>query len=317
MAAGENTVTLQRRTVLLAAMASASLAGTANAFAGPCPVDLTVVDRETGRPLRVWRHDGRMYVAGQPGARYGLRVTNRTEARVLVVMSVDGVNIVSGETAGFGQRGYIFGPHEAYDVTGWRKSTSEVADFTFAPLPQSYAARTGRPDDVGVIGLAVFDERRPVEVSEAEAPARAPIPLALPHAAADRQDAAAGGADNKAATVTEDVVVAAQKREQHIRSAPVAVSAYTSQHRDLVAAERPDEKLGTGHGAREWSVANEEPFERATPDPRYIQQIEYDTYDNLVASGVIPSWRRQDRPPRPFPSSPDQPGYVPDPPRDP
>ena len=37
-----------------------------------------------------------------------------------------------------------------------RLSDSEVAAFVFASLPQSYAARTGRPGDVGVIGLAAW-----------------------------------------------------------------------------------------------------------------------------------------------------------------
>jgi hypothetical protein len=54
------------------------------------------------------------------------------------------------------------------------------------------------------------------------------------------------------------------------------------------------------------------PFERATSYPQYTLQIEYNTYDNLVASGVIPTWRYGQGQPRPFPSSPD-PGFVPDP----
>jgi hypothetical protein len=35
----------------------------------------------------------------------------------------------------------------------------EVAAFYFTSLPDSYAARTGRPDNVGVIGIALFRER--------------------------------------------------------------------------------------------------------------------------------------------------------------
>src|SRR5580704_13573287 len=142
---------LRRRTLLAAAIAVIGLAAGGCAHAGQDPVDLKVVDRDTGRVLRIWRHDGRLFVAGDPGDRYSLRVTNHTDGRVLVVLSVDGVNIISGETAG-------------YDQTGWRKSTTEVAAFTFAPLPQSYAARTGRPADVGVIGMAVFNERVAIPV---------------------------------------------------------------------------------------------------------------------------------------------------------
>src|SRR5260221_2733905 len=145
-AAAGTKILLRRRTVLAAVMAMATIggAGAANAYVAPDPVDLTVVDRQTGRPLRVWRHDGRLFVAGQPGALYSLRVTNHTEGRVLVVLSVDGVNIISGETAGYDQRGYIFEAHQSYDLNGWRKPTTEIAAFTFAPLPQSYAAPTGR-----------------------------------------------------------------------------------------------------------------------------------------------------------------------------
>src|SRR5665213_2897188 len=154
-AATNNTMSLRRRTILATALAAICLGGAACAHADA--VDLTVVDRATGQPLRVWRHDGRLFVAGRPGARYSLRVTNHTDGRVLVVMSVDGVNILTGETASYDQRGYVFDPHESYDVSGWRKSDSEVAAFAFAPLPQSYAARTGRPSEVGVIGMAVFE----------------------------------------------------------------------------------------------------------------------------------------------------------------
>jgi hypothetical protein len=55
-------------------------------------------------------------------------------------------------------------------------------------------------------------------------------------------------------------------------------------------------------------------FERATAYPQLVRRIEYDSYDNLVASGVIrPAWG-QGRRPQPFPSNPDRGGYVPDPP---
>src|SRR6202012_2388737 len=100
--------------------------------------------------LPVWRRDGRLFVAGEQGERYSLRVTNHTDGRVLVVLSVDGVNIYTGQTAKYDQGGYILSPYESYDIRGWRKSTTEVAAFSFTALPRSYAAQTGRPGDVGV-----------------------------------------------------------------------------------------------------------------------------------------------------------------------
>jgi hypothetical protein len=80
-------------------------------------------------------------------------------------------------------------------------------------------------------------------------------------------------------------------------------------------ARRQEDKLGTAHGAREWSVVNLTNFERASPYPQSVRQIQYDTYDNLVAIGVIRPAYAGHRP-RPFPSAPDAGGYVPDPPEE-
>src|SRR5258706_15686205 len=114
MTAADSTKTsLRRRTVLATAIALIGLAGVTDAHANPDPVDLTVVDRETGQPLRVWRHHGRLFVAGRPGARYSLRVTNGSNRRVLAVLSVDGVNIISGATASYDQSGYILKAYES------------------------------------------------------------------------------------------------------------------------------------------------------------------------------------------------------------
>lgn len=285
-----------RRTLGAAVIAGLGVAAamTAGAQAFADPVDLRVVDRDTGRVLPVWRHDGRLYVAGRPGARYGLRVSNHTGRRVLVVMSVDGVNVLSGETASVDQRGYIFGPYDHYDITGWRKSQSQVAAFTFAAQSQSYAARTGRPMDVGVIGIAVFNERPPppAPIIEELAPTtRAPDAARQPAPAARGFEAP--------------------------KPPPPAPSRAGSLAEDRSASASPDEKLGTGHGAREWSVSHVEPFERASSRPFFTRQIEYDTYANLVAGGVIPRHVPPPRHPRPFPETPDGGNYVPDPPEEP
>ena len=299
---------LRRRTILAAAIALFGLAGAARALADP--VDLQVIDRQTGQPLKVWRHDGRLFVAGQPGTNYALRIINHTGDRILVVMSVDGVNILTGETAAYDQRGYVFAPHDSGDLNGWRKSLQEVAAFTFAALPQSYAARTGRPADVGVIGIAVFKEKvfvpppvpqfRPdwrvapppptgglPAQARAASPAAIPMPPPPPPPPPPLDVPAPARANAGADTVAETVVVTAQRRA---------------------------DKLGTAHGAIEASVTNYVPFERATSYPQYVSQVEYDTYDNLLARGVIP--RGEAHPPRPFPSRPDNDGFVPDPPPD-
>lgn len=282
--------TLGRRTFLAGAVAAVGLCASAQAQAdGSDLVSLQVIDRETGRPAPVWGHQGRLYVAGRPGARYGVRITNNSGGRVLVVMSVDGVNVLTGQTAGYDQKGYILRPYVSADVNGWRKSDTQVAAFTFAPLSNSYAARTGRPGDVGVIGIAVFTERsrEPIAVGPAMPEYRGRVANAYPEEA--------------------------QARAQSAPPPVVAPAAPAARRTAAPESAQSGERLGTGHGAREWSTARTVAFERASAYPQFTSQVEYDSYENLVARGIIPRYRPAPAPrPRPFPT---EPGYVPDPPR--
>lgn len=132
----------------------------ASASAGSL-LDVQVVDRSSGRILETWSHQGRLYVAGAPGNRYAVNLRNRSGERVLAVLSVDGVNAVSGQAAATSQSGYVLAPGNSAEIAGWRKNLDEVAAFYFTSLGDSYAGRTGRPQNVGVIGVAVFREYAP------------------------------------------------------------------------------------------------------------------------------------------------------------
>lgn len=137
------------------------IAGCISGAAAASLADVQVFDRTTGQSLETWRHRGRLYVAGTPGNRYAVSLRNRSEGRVLTVISVDGVNAVSGETANASQSGYVLAPGQSAEIAGWRKSMEEVAAFFFTRIGDSYAARTERPQNVGVIGVAVFNEYVP------------------------------------------------------------------------------------------------------------------------------------------------------------
>lgn len=302
------------RRALLAVAASIAFLGAAahgaaaHARAAPL-VTVQVVDRETGQVARVWRHAGRLYIAGRPGARYSLRVTNNSAGRVLAVMSVDGINILSGETAAYDQRGYIFDPHETYEINGWRKSDREIAAFNFTSLAGSYAAATGRPGDVGVIGVAAFREAvaQPVAVSP-PAPSRqqdwngppVPQPRLQP-----RTPAATG----EALSIPPLPVPPVQARIEEPSPGAGRVRAEAA---SVAPAASPASKLGTGHGAREFSRVRMVSFQRASAYPHYIYRVEYDSEARLIASGVMPRPTPTPRTPSPFPGNRE--GYVPDPP---
>jgi hypothetical protein len=162
----------------LCVAAALALCAPFRAFASPA-VDIEIFDRKSGQVLPVYWHDGARHVAGEPGHEYEIRLHNRGGGRLLAVTSVDGVNVITGKTASPTQSGYVLDPWGGVDIDGWRKSLDEVAAFYFTALPDSYAARTGRPDNVGVIGVALFRERDPAPVLREErarldAPASAP-----------------------------------------------------------------------------------------------------------------------------------------------
>ena len=296
---------LFRRRGLLATGALAALLGLAavpSALAATNLVRVDVLDRDDGSVLHVWRdHGGRPVVAGRPGARYALRLVNTSGERVLVVVAIDGVNVVTGETAGVGQRGYVLDPWQRTEITGWRKSNDEVAAFEFTSLSDSYAARTGRPLDVGVIGVAAFREAPRVEISET-----APQALQRPEPRFDRAEAAKAAPPAAADTATAAAPAPAQEARRAADAATGSAGAYGR------AQPAPAERLGTGHGARETSVVRITSFERASSTPDERLEIRYDSVENLVAAGIVPPPRVANLTPHAFPADP---GYVPDPPR--
>jgi len=161
-------------------VAVATLLACAPAFAQRL-ADISVYDRSEGRWLQAYRHAGRAYVVGKPGHEYQVRVTNRLGEDLLAVVSVDGVNVITGETAHPSQSGYVVAPHGSVEIQGWRKNLSQTAAFYFTSLPDSYAARTGRPEEVGVIGIALFRRKTAAPIADARAPARAESSMGTGH----------------------------------------------------------------------------------------------------------------------------------------
>jgi hypothetical protein len=140
-------------------VAIATLLAAVPALAHGRLADVSIYDRTEGRWLQVYRHDGRIYVPGKPGHEYQIRVANRLGEELLAVVSVDGVNVITGQTAHPSQTGYVLAPRGTVEMNGWRRSLSQTAAFYFSSLAESYAARTGRPDDVGVVGVALFRKK--------------------------------------------------------------------------------------------------------------------------------------------------------------
>ncbi len=197
--------------------------------------------------MPLYYHDGRYYVVGKRGNEYQINIRNQQAGEILAVVSVDGVNAVSGETADWSQTGYVLSSNASFDIQGWRKSLRHVAAFFFTELDNSYAVRTGRPDNVGVIGIAVF-RKKPVLA--------AARPFYREEAAQSWREAPAAG-----------VVAGAPRMDE---TAPLA-----------------EKSLGSGHGKSETSMVRYTDLERVSATPEEIIAIYYYSYRNLIAQSVI------------------------------
>lgn len=239
--------------------------------------DVQIVDRDSGEVLPNYWHKGQRWVVGTPGHRYAVRLRNHAYGRVLAVVSIDGVNAISGQSAGWNQGGYVLEPWQSTDVLGWRKSQERVADFVFGNIEDSYAARTGRPENVGIIGVALFREANAV----------APESSVQMFPGAKEESSAAKASP----------------------SAPQGDG--VAQLAPMMRNDRapPQGALGTVHGPAEESKVQMTNFERAQATPDLVISIRYDRHERLVAMGII----GEPRAPSPFPESAHL-GFVPDPP---
>jgi hypothetical protein len=265
----------------LAVVLAAAVVPEACARAGTLArVDL--YDRNAGQALPIHRHRGRHYVEGRPGNEYAVRIRNCTGERLLAVLSVDGVNAVTGETASPDQSGYVIEPWGYVTVQGWRKDLDGTAAFYFSDPQDAYASRTGRPDDLGVIGVALFRER-PQPTHWLDGPQEGRVAGVHPPA---REKAESSGATAESGAATDASASAPAPSSQRLPS------------------------LGTGHGRREYAPVERVQFERARSRPDERIAIRYERRETLVAMGVLPDWQDDWHEPEPFPGAL---GFVPDP----
>ena len=109
-----------------------TLAASCDALALGSLADVTVIDRDSGTALSTYYFRGEYWVAGRPGARYAIEIRNCIGGRLLAVTSVDGVNVISGATAGWDQSGYVFDPGQRYQITG---GASPMPKWPLSPSP--------------------------------------------------------------------------------------------------------------------------------------------------------------------------------------
>ena len=275
---------------------------------------------ENGFPLETHRHRGRVYVLGHANERYVLRVHNPTAHRVEAVVSVDGLDAVDGEPADVRKRGYVIQPFDELRLEGFRVSADEVAAFRFSSVRGSYAGRKGKPRHVGVIGVAIFEERQastlvlpapcprsPAGAGFGERQTRRPsrsLDFEADGAAEDRDDLSppppaprGGGVGGPAA----DAAVGRAPAQKQARKSGASRSRLS--RRPATEAEesapadrgarccrpRPQERpgLGTAFGERRQSAATFTRFVRQnSARPNAVLELRYNDASGLQALGI-------------------------------
>ncbi len=263
---------MNRRKILTTLLSTATLFAAASCAATPLPPRPPLRDRLAGYELTVlidgvpaetFQHDGGTYVLGELGARYTLRVANRSGRRVEAVVSIDGRDVVDGKPGDFrSNRGYMIPAWGSVDIDGWRISRDQAAAFRFSPVPHSYAARMGDAREVGVIGVALFPEQ---VLPPPPAPALAPREQLVPRREID--DQSLGELDSGAAP------------------APSARGAGRPAKAARGLADRPG--LGTEYGEAVSSRITEVEFVRANATrPAAVLGVRYNDRRGLLAMGI-------------------------------
>ena len=123
---------------------------------------LSVVVDGAARPEYADR--GNLYVEAIRGRDYALRITNPLPVRVAVALSVDGLNTIDARHApAWDSRKWVLGPYETIIIEGWQVSGDAARKFVFTGEKDSYGARLGKTENLGVIEAVFFRERpRPV-----------------------------------------------------------------------------------------------------------------------------------------------------------
>ncbi len=289
--------------------------------------------RSDASPYRIWLEDasgnqlpsyhknGQLFVLGHFGNRYQIRVSNPTSRRVEAVVSVDGRDVLSGDVADYRRhRGYIVPAYGSVAIDGFRRSLSHVATFRFTDPGDSYSSRRGTPQHVGVIGVAIFPERR--------RPAR-PRPMIPRHypryddeyrrgessADSGRRHARSRRGRPSRSQAPAAEAAPAPKGAPSSRSlgstgrgagGALAESESGAPMDDMDMRAPRKNRLGTRYGEDRYSAVRETSFRRAHRSrPARLVELRYDDADGLRARGI---WVHPHRyghwdNPRPFPAT--------------
>ena len=222
-------------------------------------MDLKISINLDGKELPVIVHNKNLYSEVPLSGEYKIRISNQVNKRRLVVVSVDGVNVVNGKEASPDGLGYVVGPWQTIDIPGFLRTNQEVAAFTFSSEEESFTNQSGMgTSNNGVIGVAIFEEKVKPSVFITNMTLSSGPNAFSEHTRGYNQETTIGGTVQCCATFDSTTIEATEK-------APVVSTAY---------------------GAKKEFVTMETDFERATSMPCKVFSLYYGVRARLKAWGV-------------------------------
>lgn len=112
-----------------------------------------------GKSVPIYKDsNGVLFIEGAPGRVYSIVVENTSTRRIEICASVDGTDTLRPEPANWNNRGMVVSAQDTWNNNGWRLNDKEIAEFKFSDPDKSMAQAVGNPQNIGVIGIAVFNE---------------------------------------------------------------------------------------------------------------------------------------------------------------
>ena len=265
------------------------------------PVNVEIIS--DGKHLIKHTKNGKNYFEVPESGDYIIRIRNNTFWREEIVVSVDGLSVMDGEEASFNTRGFVVPGCSYIDIIGWHRTDDDVASFTFDKKKASYSAQIGKgTDNVGVIGVAVFEDRvlsywnpqcLPYWISP-DIPYWDPPYLSI-------GEYFSYGDDGSRFTCTTNSHQTLAKEVVHCENADathnINEANLTNEVDSLTDAQY---NIGTGYGKEEPMKVTRIAFERASLTPNFVTSYRYASRPTLVKWGVITEKPTQ---PNPFPGN--------------
>jgi hypothetical protein len=235
------------------------------------------------KPIQEYHKDGKTFVEGRQGSNFSLKLKNLTGRRILVHPTVDGLSAMTGKEASRrdSSHGYVLSAFEEATIPGWRLDDKEVAQFFFAGDGKSYAEKTGKGLDKGVVACAVWEEK------PYDPPA---FIYNLSSGRCGGQSIGGGGDWEPSSLHAESYSKGGQQTNCSTRPKGITRSVATS-------------NLGAGFGEKTDHKVSTTSFTPETKEPVLIAAIYYDDKSGLRARGIrLSKKQRQPRTePNPFP----------------